>query len=147
MKVILKQDVAGLGKKDAIVNVSDGYASNYLIPRSIAVAATPGNVNDAINKQKAAENKKKREFENASDLASKLQNADVTIAAKAGESGKLFGAVAAKDIADAVKKQYGLDIDKKKIVLKEPIKSAGEHKVEIHVYAGVSAVINVKVTV
>ena len=147
MKIILKQDVAGLGKKDAIVNASDRYAKNYLIPRGIAVEATAGNVNDAVNKQKAAENKKQRELENAKELAVKLENKSVAIHAKAGESGKLFGAIAAKDISDAIKSQYGFDVDKKKIVLKDPIKTAGEHKVEIRVHAGVTASIIVNVII
>lgn len=147
MKIILKQDVAGLGKKDAIVNASDGYAKNYLIPRGIAVAATTGNVNDAVNKQKAAEDKKQRELDNAKDLASKINGKTVTIHAKAGESGKLFGAIAGKDISDAIKSQYGFDVDKKKISLKDPIKTLGEHAVEIRVYAGVTANIVVSVVI
>ena len=106
MKVILKQDVKGLGKKDEIVNASDGYAKNYLIPRGIAVEATSGNVNETVNKQKAAADKKQRELDTAKEFASKLKDKSVVIKAKAGENGKLFGAIAGKDIADAIKKQY-----------------------------------------
>ena len=145
MKVVLKQDVKGLGKKDEIVNASDGYAKNYLIPRGIAVEATSGNVNETINKQKALADKKQRELDTAKDFASKLNGKTVTIKAKAGESGKLFGAISGKDIADAIKNQFKIEIDKKKIVLDDPIKTAGEHKVEIRIYAGVvtSIIVNV----
>ena len=147
MKVILKQDVKGLGKKDEIVNASDGYAKNYLIPRGIAVEATSVNVNETINKQKALADKKQRELDTAKDFASKLQGKTVTIKAKAGESGKLFGAISGKDIADAIKNQFKIDIDKKKIVLDEPIKTVGEHNVEIRIYAGVVTKIIVSVVI
>lgn len=147
MKVILKQDVKGLGKKDDIVEASDGYAKNYLIPRKVAIEATAGNVNEAKNKQKAAADKKKRELDQAKELAAKLDNKTVEIKAKAGENGKLFGAVAAKDIADSIKEQYGIEIDKKKIILHDPIKSTGEHTVEIRVYAGVLFNVIVKIIV
>ncbi|MBE7058612.1 MAG: 50S ribosomal protein L9 [Ruminococcaceae bacterium] len=147
MKVILKQDVKGLGKKDEIVNASDGYAKNYLIPRGIAVVASTGNVNEAVNKQKAIAEKKQREFDTAKEFAAKLEGKTVTIKAKAGESGKLFGAVSNKDIADAIKNQYKIEIDKKKIVLNDPIKTAGNHEVEIRIYAGVVTRVNVKIEV
>ncbi|MBO5147734.1 MAG: 50S ribosomal protein L9 [Clostridia bacterium] len=147
MKVILKQDVKGLGKKDEIVNASDGYAKNYLIPRGIAVEATSGNVNETVNKQKAAADKKQRELDTAKEFASKLKDKSVVIKAKAGENGKLFGAIAGKDIADAIKKQYNIDIDKKKIVLDDPIKTLGDHTVEIKIYAGVAVNVNVSVVV
>ena len=147
MKVILKQDVKGLGKKDEIVNASDGYAKNYLIPRGIAVEATSGNVNETVNKQKAAADKKQRELDDAKEFASKLKDKTVVIKAKAGENGKLFGAIAGKDIADAIKKQYNIDIDKKKIVLDDPIKTLGDHTVEIKIYAGVAVNVNVSVVV
>ena len=147
MKVILKQDVNGLGKKDAIVNASDGYAKNYLIPRGMAVEATSGNVNEAKNKQQAAIDKKNRELALAKEFAAKLENKTVAIRAKAGESGKLFGAISGKDIADAIKLQYEAEIDKKKIVLHEPIKTAGEHRVEIKIYPGVSVTVNVNIVI
>lgn len=147
MKVILKQDVKGLGKKDEIVNASDGYAKIYLIPRGIAVEATSGNVNETVNKQKAAADKKQRELDTAKEFASKLKDKSVVIKAKAGENGKLFGAIAGKDIADAIKKQYNIDIDKKKIVLDDPIKTLGDHTVEIKIYAGVAVNVNVSVVV
>ncbi len=147
MKIILKQDVKGLGKKEEIVNASDGYAKNYLIPRGIAVEATAGNVNEAKNKQQAAKDKKQRELEQAKEFAARLENKTVTIKARAGDSGKLFGAISGKDIADAIKSQYDAEVDKKKIVLHEPIKTAGEHQLEIRVYAGVTVNINVNIVI
>ena len=147
MKIILKQDVKGLGRKEQIVNASDGYAKNYLIPRGIAVEATVGNVNEAKNKQQAAKDKKQRELEQAKEFAARLENKTVTIKARAGDSGKLFGAISGKDIADAIKSQYDAEVDKKKIVLHEPIKTAGEHQLEIRVYAGVTVNINVNIVI
>ena len=147
MKIILKQDVKGLGRKEEIVNASDGYAKNYLIPRVIAVEATVGNVNEAKNKQQAAKDKKQRELEQAKEFAARLENKTVTIKARAGDSGKLFGAISGKDIADAIKSQYDAEVDKKKIVLHEPIKTAGEHQLEIRVYAGVTVNINVNIVI
>lgn len=146
MKVILKQDVKGLGKKDEIINASDGYAKNYLIPRGMAVEATTGNLNETKNKQQAQVEKKKRELEIAKDFASKLNDKTVVIKAKAGESGKLFGAISNKDVADAIKAQFKIDIDKKKIVM-DPIKAVGEHTAEIRIYTGVVAKITVKTEV
>ena len=147
MKIILKQDVKGLGRKEEIVNASDGYAKNYLIPRGIAVEATVGNVNEAKNKQQAAKDKKQRELEQAKEFAARLENKTVTIKARAGDSGKLFGAISGKDIADAIKSQYDAEVDKKNIVLHEPIKTAGEHQLEIRVYAGVTVNINVNIVI
>ena len=147
MKVILKQDVKGLGKKDEIVNASDGYAKNYLIPKGMAVVASTGNVNEAVNKQKAVAEKKQRELDTAKEFAAKLDGKTVAIKAKVGESGKLFGAISNKDIADAIKNQYKIEIDKKKIVLNDPIKTAGNHDVEIRIYAGVVTKVNVKIEV
>ena len=146
MKVILKQDVKGLGKKDEIINASDGYAKNYLIPRGMAVEATTGNLNETKNKQQAQADKKKRELELAKEFAEKLNNKIVIIKAKAGESGKLFGAISNKDVADAIKAQFKIDIDKKKIVM-DPIKAVGEHTAEIRIYTGVTAKITVKTEV
>ena len=145
MKVILKKDVKELGKKDSMVNVSDGYAKNYLIPRGIAVEATAGNVNEMKNKQQAAADRAQRELDAAEKLAAALSGKEIKLSVKSGENGKLFGAVSSKDISDAVKKQLGADIDKKKIVLKDPIKTTGSHDVEAKLHAGVAAKFSVKV--
>lgn len=145
MKVILLKDMKDIGKKDQIVEVSDGYGKNYLIPRGIAKIATAGSINEAKDKQKAAEAKKARELAMAKDLAASISNKCVLLKAKMGESGKLFGAISAKDIADAMKAQYGIEIDKKKIELDEPIKSQGVFPVMAKVYAGVVATFQVEV--
>lgn len=145
MKVILLQDVKSLGKKDAIVEVSDGYGQNYLIPRKLAVAATAGNMNEVKQRKESLDNKARKELEAAKEYATKLNDKVVTINAKVGENGKLFGAISNKDIQDAIKQQYNLDIDKKKIVLADPIKTIGSHTVEIKLYTGVNAKIIVKI--
>lgn len=143
MKVILKQDVKELGKKDSLVNVSDGYAKNYLLPRGIAVEATAGNVNEMKNKQKALADKQQRELDAAKQTKDALSGKSVTLKVKAGENGKLFGAVAGKDIAEAAAAQLGINIDKKKIVLSDPIKTTGTHSVQAKLHAGVTAEIKV----
>ena len=145
MKVILLQDVKSLGKKDAIVEVSDGYGQNYLIPRKLAVAATAGNMNEVKQRKDSLDNKAKKELEAAKEYASNLNEKVVNLYAKVGENGKLFGAISNKDIQEAIKKQYGLEVDKKKIVLNEPIKTVGSHIVEIKLYTGVNAKITVKI--
>lgn len=145
MKVILLQDVKSLGKKDAIVEVSDGYGQNYLIPRKLAVAATAGNMNEVKQRKESLDNKAKKELEAAKEYAAKLNDKVVTIYAKVGENGKLFGAISNKDIQEAIKTQYGLEVDKKKIVLNEPIKTVGSHIVEIKLYTGVNVKITVKI--
>lgn len=145
MKVILLQDVKSLGKKDAIVEVSDGYGQNYLIPRKLAVTATAGNMNEVKQRKESLDNKAKKELEAAKEYAAKLNDKVVTIYAKVGENGKLFGAISNKDIQEAIKKQYGLDVDKKKIVLNEPIKTVGSHIVEIKLHTGVNVKITVKI--
>ncbi|MBO4261697.1 MAG: 50S ribosomal protein L9 [Clostridia bacterium] len=145
MKVILKQDVKNLGKKDEMVEVNDGYARNFLIPRGAAVEASTANVNQMRDKQKAAANKQQREIDFAKAFKEKIDGKKVIVKAKAGENGKLFGAIATKDIAEAIKAQYDIDVDKKKIVLDEPIKATGVKEVAIKLYQGISAKISVSV--
>lgn len=146
MEVILKQDVKGLGKKDTTVKVSDGYAKNFLLPKGLAVAATAGNINDMKNKQKAMADKQARELAAAKDIAAKLDGKTVNVKVKCGENGKLFGAVSNKDVADAIKKDFGIDLDKKKVSVDEAIKQLGEYDVKIRIMAGVSAMIKVVVS-
>ena len=144
MKVILKQDVKGLGKEEDMVNVSDGYARNYLFPRGLAAEASAGNINIMNTKKKAEKTKKDRELAQARELAEKLGNITVVIKTKSGENGKLFGSITSKDIADGLKSGHNIDIDKKKIVLPEPIKNLGTTQVEVKLYPEVSARIAVK---
>jgi len=145
MKVVLLQDVKALGKKDDVVDVSDGYARNFLFPKGLAVEATKGKLNEISQKKRALENKKRQEMEEAKALAERLSKIEVAIKTKAGAGGKLFGSITAKDIADIIKKEHKIEIDKKKIVLDDAIKSLGTQEVEIKVYPEISA--KVKVTV
>ena len=146
MKLILIQDVKSLGKKDSVVEVSDGYGRNYLIPKGLAVEASKGNLNEIQNKKEAEKNKKAREEAKAKELAEKIQGKTFTIKAKAGENGKLFGAVSNKDVADVIEADTKLAIDKKKIELGEPVKSIGIYDVEAKIYPGVSAKFKIDVT-
>ncbi|ABN53459.1 MAG TPA: 50S ribosomal protein L9 [Hungateiclostridium thermocellum] len=145
MKVILKEDVKGLGKKESLVEVSDGYARNFLIPKGLAVEATAANINIMQTKKEAEKNRKERELAQAKELAEKLKGIVVTLKAKAGENGKLFGSMTSKDVSDYLKKQHNLDIDKKKISLPESMKSLGTYEAEVKLYPGVSAKLTVKI--
>ena len=142
MKVILLQDVKKMGKKGDVIEASDGYAWNYLFPRKLAEEAT-ANALHVVNAKKENERKKKlAELEAAQKLASELKGKEVTINAKAGENGRLFGAITNKDIAEVINKQFNLTIDKKKIVV-NTIKVAGEYEVEVKLYPEVSTKIKV----
>ena len=145
MKVILKQDVKGLGKKEDMVNVNDGYARNFLFPRGLAVEASASNINVMKSRKDAEKSKKDRELAHAKALAEKVKEAVVVIKTKAGESGKLFGSITSKDISDKLKSDFNLDIDKKKINLPDSIKSLGELEVDVKLYPEVSAKLTVKV--
>lgn len=144
MKVILLKDVKGQGKKGQVVNVSDGYARNYLFPRNLAEEATNTNVNILNKKQEIERKKKLAEIEEAQKQAESLKNKEIIIKANSGENGKLFGAITNKDIAEQLKNKFNLDIDKKKIVM-ETIKLSGTYEIEVKLYAEVST--KMKVTV
>ena len=145
MKVILLQDVKSLGKKGEIVNVNDGYARNFILPKKMGVEATGKNLND-LKLQKNNEKKVAQEqLEAAKVLAEKLGQGKVELAIKVDEGGRAFGSVSSKEIAAAVKEQMGLDVDKKKIQLKETIKSLGTHIVPVKLHPEVTA--ELKVTV
>ena len=138
MKVILLQDVKSLGKKGEIVNVNDGYARNFILPKKMGVEATGKNLND-LKLQKNNEKKMAQEhLDNAKDLAAKLEAGKVELAIKVGEGGRAFGSVSSKEIAAAVKEQMGLDVDKKKIKLKEHIKYLGVHNVYVKLHPEVT---------
>lgn len=144
MKVILLKDVKAQGKKGDIVNVSDGYARNYLLPNNLAQVATSTSIN-SINIAKEAEARHKAEDKAAAvELAKKLSDTKVTVKIKTGANGKLFGALTAAQVADALS-AIGISIDKKKITLAEPIKTLGIHKVTVKPYAEVSATLTVEV--
>lgn len=145
MKVILKQDVKGLGKKESMVDVSDGYARNFLFPKGLAVEANASNINVMNTKKEAEKNKKDRELAQARELAEKIKAITIVFKTKTGENGKLFGSITTKDISDKLKNEFALDIDKKKINLEDAIKTLGTVEVEIKLYPGVSAKLTVKV--
>lgn len=146
MLVILKKNVKGTGKAGDIVKVSDGFANNRLIPAGLAVPATNQNVKSA-EKQKAFIEKKNAEEKAAAEAtAKKLESKTVTIKTRVGDNGKLFGSITSMDIADAIQKQVGNKIDKKKIVLSKPIKVIGEHTVEVKLYPEVSATVKVVIS-
>ncbi|MBR0454402.1 MAG: 50S ribosomal protein L9 [Clostridia bacterium] len=146
MRVILCADVKGQGKKDQIVEVSDGYARNFLFPKKLAIPADSKAINDVKNKEAAKQHKVDVEIQQAKDLAKKLESIVVVFEYAAGPDKKLYGSVTAKDIAEELKKKHGIDIDKRKITLSEPIKSFGEFKADVKLYSDVSGKINVLVT-
>ncbi|MFR4997943.1 MAG: 50S ribosomal protein L9 [Clostridium paraputrificum] len=137
MQVILLQDVKKLGKKGDVINTSDGYARNYLFPRKLAQEATDSNLHILNNKKENERKQKLAELEAAQKLASELKDKEIKIIAKTGESGKLFGAITSKDVAELIKTQYKVVIDKKKIVM-ETIKVAGGYTIEVKLYPEVS---------
>lgn len=145
MKVILLQDVKSLGKKGQMVEVSDGYARNFILKKKLGVEATSKNLND-LKLQKAHEDKiAKEQLEAAQALAKDLEEKEVVCQMKVGEGGKTFGSVSTKEIAQAVKEQLSLDLDKKKMVLDEPIKNLGVHNVKLKLHPQVTGSLKVKV--
>ena len=146
MKVILLEDVKSLGKKGEIVNVSDGYARNFVLPKKLGIEATSKNLND-LKLQKANEEKvAKQILDDAKELAAKVEAGKVEVKIKVGEGGRTFGSVSTKEIAVAVKEQMGYDIDKKKIQLKDAIKALGTHVVPVKLHPKVTAELKVIVT-
>lgn len=137
MKVILKADIKGVGKKDQIINASDGYARNFLLPKNLAVEANNDNVTKLQSKQNANAYKKSQEKEEAQKTAEKLSKIQLKIPVKTGENGKIFGGVSAKEIAEQLKANYNIEVDKKKIDLKETIKTLGIRNITIKLYEGV----------
>ena len=145
MKVILKEDVKSIGKKGTLVNVSDGYARNFLLPKNLAKEATKENINVMQGQKDSQEYRKKKELEEAQEIKEKVEKVTVKMKAKAGENGKLFGSVTSKDIAEELKMQHHIKLDKKKFVLPDGIKSLGVTEVEIKVHPGVVAKLKVSV--
>jgi large subunit ribosomal protein L9 len=145
MKVILTQDVKKHGKKGDLINVSDGYARNFLIPQGLGIEATKTSINDLNLKKKAEDKKKQEELDLANKLKDEIKDKIVTISVKAGEGGKLFGSVTSKEIAAAAKGQLKLNLDKKKIQLDDPIRALGNHVIPIKIHPKVTAQLTVKV--
>lgn len=144
MKVILTQDVKSLGKKGELVNASDGYARNFLFPRKLAVEANAQAMNELKNREAAEKFRLETELKNAKETAAKIDGKTVKLTAKAGQGGRLFGSVTAKEVAEQIKAQFGVDIDRRKISMSD-IKSFGTFNAEVKVYNGVSAAIYVMV--
>ncbi len=145
MKVILLRDVKGLGEEGDLVNAKTGHARNFLLPKGDAIEATPANIKKWKEENEKKAEKKKEEEKEALDLKEKIESLDVNIKGKAGEGGRLFGSITSSDISDALKKQHNIDIDKRKIELKDNIKSLGTTQVDVRVYKDTTAVLRVNV--
>ncbi|MBQ6117806.1 MAG: 50S ribosomal protein L9 [Clostridia bacterium] len=144
MKVILNQDVKGLGKKGELVNVSDGYAKNYLVPRKIASFADAAAMNELKNREASKAYQLAQEKAAAEKAAAELNGKTIRISAKAGANGRLFGSVTSKEIAEKIKEDYGIDIDKKRVVT-EDIRSFGTYECTLKIYSGITALIYIMV--
>jgi len=145
MKVILLTDVPKLGKQGEVVQVSDGYARNFLLPKSLAVEASEARLRELKQKNEQLEKRKEKEEQKAIWIKEKIEGQTVVVQAKCGEGGKLFGAVTSKEITDALKAQYKVDIDKKRVEIKEPIRHLGEYPVRIRLHSKAMAEVNVRV--
>ena len=145
MQIVLLEDVKALGKKGEIVKVREGYARNFIIPKKLGVEATTKNLNDLKLKKANEEKVAAQHLAEARELAEKLEKASVTLSIKAGDNGKAFGSVSGKEIGKAIQEQLGLDVDKKKLVLPEPLKTFGTHEVPVKLHRDVTAKLSVKV--
>ena len=145
MEIVLLEDVKTLGKKGQVVKVNEGYARNFILPKKLGVEATSKNLNDLKLKKANEEKNAAQQLAAARELGDKLEKASVTLAIKAGDNGKAFGSVSSKEIAKAIEDQLSLDIDKKKLVLPEPLKTFGTHEVPVKLHKDVTAKLAVKV--
>ncbi|MDR0851553.1 MAG: 50S ribosomal protein L9 [Clostridiales Family XIII bacterium] len=145
MKVILIEDLPGKGKSGDVVKVSDGYARNFLFPKGLVLEATDANIKTLEHRKAKLAEQKAQDLDSAKAIAEKIDNLSVTIKSKAGEGGKLFGAVTTLDISNAIKEAHGVFIDKKKIALEAPVKNVGVHAAEVRIYPEVSATVRVLV--
>lgn len=145
MKVILNQDIKGKGKKGQLVDVSDGYARNYLLPRGLAKEATSSNINEMNGKNDAEAYRQKVALEEAQAQKEKMESIEVVLTAKAGENGKLFGSITSKDVAEALTMQHHIKLDKKKFVMPDGIKTLGTSTIDVKIHTGVTG--KLKVTV
>jgi large subunit ribosomal protein L9 len=144
MKVLLKNDVPKIGKKGELLDVKEGYARNFLIPNGLAIEATGGTMKQYEEEKKAVDRRKAKEKEDAQALAAKIKGLTVTLRHKAGDEGRLFGSITSAEVSEALK-QKGFEIDKKQIVLDEPIRLCGTHEVKIKLHSEVAATLNVEV--
>jgi large subunit ribosomal protein L9 len=146
MKVLLRSDVAGVGRRGDIVTVSSGHARNFLMPRGLAVPASDGTVRQSDSMKRARQLREVADRESAQTVANELASRSITVSAKAGNEGRLFGSVTAAEIAAAVAAQTGLTIDRKGIVIEEPIRSVGEHRVAVELFPGVTGTVTLSVS-
>jgi large subunit ribosomal protein L9 len=146
VKVILRADLKGVGKAGTITDVSDGYARNYLLPRGLAQEATEGNLTQAAARKAAEQRRDEKLLAEAKELAVRLQSAPAVVGAKAGERGKIFGAITNSQIAEAIEQTFGVQVDRHKIELGEPIKTIGDHICAVKLAHGVTAKVTVRVT-
>lgn len=145
MKVILNQDVKGLGKKFQTIEVSQGYARNFLFPQKLAVLVDNKSANEAKTKIESANFKKQTELEKAKEIKAKIEEVSIEFKNKTGENGKLFGSITEKDIADELNKKYNIDINKKKIILKDHIKLLGSYTASVKIHEGIIAKLKINV--
>ena len=145
MKVILLEDIKGVGKQGDIIQAADGYARNYLFPRKKGIEATKANMNDRELKIKAQTARKAKEQQSAEEFANELNGKTVKINVKSGDGGRLFGSVTATEIAGCLNSQFGLSVDRKKIALTEPIKTIGVYTANVKLYADITAVVQIEV--
>lgn len=146
MKVVLLQDVRGQGKKGDLINVSDGYARNFLFPKNLAAVADAKVMNELKTKEEARLHKIEVEKQQASETAEKLKNVSVRLTAPAGTDGRLYGSITAKDIAEGLMKQHNIEVDKRKLVVNEAIKTFGTHIIDVKLYPQITGKVNVVVT-
>ena len=146
MKVILTQDVKAQGKKGDLINVSDGYANNFLLKKGLAKVATKQAINELEGKKGAEEYRRNQEEEKAKNIADRMKEFTVKLTAKSGKEGKLFGSITSKDVAQALKEQYNIEVDKRKIDLPDGIKTCGTRDVIVSLYHGVTGTFKVQVT-
>lgn len=145
MKVILMQDIKGVGKKDEVINANDGYARNFLFPRKLAVEANAENMAKLKGRQDSVNYKKEQEKECAEKIKEQLSKMLLTIKAKVGENGKIFGSITSKEISTELKTQYNVDIDKKKILLKQAIKEIGTFTIDVKLYEGITGKLKINI--
>lgn len=145
MKVILLQDIKGVGRKNEVINATDGYARNYLFAKNLAVEANVENMSKLNSQKEAKQYKKDVEKEKAKEIAKELEDITLEIKVQSGENGKIFGSVSSKEISENLEKQYKIVVDKKKIELKEPIKTLGDRTIEVKLFEGVAGKIKIKV--
>jgi len=145
MKVVLTQDVRGTGKKGQLVEVSDGYARNFLLPKKLGIEATAQNINAAQKKREAEAHRDELQRQQALQIAKELNGQTFVVKAKAGEGGRLFGAITSREIGDTIMERYPVELDKKRIVLEENIKRIGTYEIEVKPYANVSCKVTVQV--